>query len=208
MVNAGPGRGGWPRSVPRSPVSAHRGPGDLPEDHDPADDGEIDEVQRSALRHETRCAIFETVARTPGLNKRQVGHRVGVNRSTAHHHLARLEAYELVELLPGERDNEVLCFHRDHVELWEDERTRLLYGQPPARRVALYVHANAGATTGELETALDAAPRTIRDHLAELRDRDLVEAHRFRRRVEYHPTHLLEAWADEVGDCYRRPWIE
>lgn len=169
-----------------------------PEDLDPA--------QRSALRDETRRAIFELVARTPGLNISQVARRFDVDRSKAEHHLERLEAYELVVQLPGERGNEVLCFHPDHEHLWEDDRTRVLYGQAPVRHVALFVHAHPGAATKRIADALESAPRTIRDHLAMLRGHELVEMHRFQRRVEYHPTDVLEAWAEAVGDCYRRPW--
>lgn len=207
-IGSGPGPRRRPPPVKRASGSERPDPVDLSGGDGPEGDADLDEVQRSALDHDTRHAIYETVARTPGLNKRQIAQRVGIERSTAHHHLERLEGYELVELLAGERDNEVLCFHPDHAHLWNDERTRLLYGQRPARQVALYVSANPGATTRELEEALDAAPRTIRDHLGELRDRGLVEAHRFRRRVEYHATPSLEAWAGEVGECYPRSWID
>lgn len=179
-----------------------------PSGEGPGRQEDLDEAQRSALRHETRRAIFETVARTPGLNKSQVARRTGVDRSVADDHLERLEAYDLVELLPGARKNEVLCFHPDHAYLWQDERTRLLYGQPPTRQVALYLLENPAATTEDIAKTMDAARRTIRDRLAELRDRSLAEAHRFRRRVEYHPTRDLEAWAEDVGDRYRRPWTD
>lgn len=179
-----------------------------PAEEGPPDEGDLDEVQRSALRHETRRAIFQLVARTPGLNKRQIASRIGIERSTAHHHLERLEAYDLVVLLPGARqDDEVLCFHPDHAHLWEAEETRLLYGQAPLRHVALYIYEDPGATTEEVAEALEAAPRTIQEHLARLRDLGLVEMHRFRRRVEHYPSDRLDAWANDVGDCYGRPWV-
>lgn len=208
VCHLGPGLGRQPPRLVRA-VGTDRAPdrSQAPEDDLLAGE-QLDEVQRSALHLERRRAVFELVARTPGLNKRQVGQRLGIPRSSAAHHLERLEAYDLVVLLDGDREGEVLCFHPEHVHLWKDERTRVLYGQAPVRYVAIYVHENPGTTTQDLAEALERAPRTIRDHLTVLLDRGLVERHRFHRRVEYHPTEVLEAWADDVGGCYRRPWTD
>lgn len=186
---------------------------DLPPDGEEAEEeegplAELDAVQRSALQDPMRRALWEIVGRTPGLNKRQVSQLAGVTRWKADHHLGRLEDYGLVELVDGERGGEVLCFHPAHVHLWEDELTRALYGQAPMRHVVLYVADKPGAITPEIAEAVDSAPRTVRYHLAKLRDADLVEMHRFGNRVEYHPSPALEAWADEFGERYPRPWTD
>lgn len=185
------------------------GEGDQPQG-DEADAGQpphrdLDPVQRTLLAHATRRAVFETVARTPGLNKHQVATRADVGHKVADHHLERLEAYDLIELFDGPREGEVVCFHADDASLWEDEATRILYGRAPCRRIALYIWANPGCTTDDLCQALDKRPRTIQEHLSALRERGLVRRLWWDRRAEYHPTERLEAWANAVGDRYPDP---
>lgn len=182
------------------------GPGDPPSDENgPSDDQELDAIQRALLRDETRRAIFELVARTPGLNKHQIATRAGIGHKLANHHLERLQAYDLIELVDGPREDEVVCFHAQDATLWEDESTRILYGRAPCRRVAMYVQANPGCTTDDLCQALDKRPRTVQEHLATLREWRLVQRVWLDRRAEYHPTDSLEAWAHAVGHRYPDP---
>lgn len=187
-----------------APPAGGPGPGGRPSVNGSPDE-ELDAFQRALLRHETRRAIFELVARTPGLNKHQIAQRAGVGHKLADHHLDRLAAYELIELFESPRDNEVVCFHVDDAALWQDTATRILYGRTPCRQLALYIAANPGCTTDELCQALGKRPRTIQEHLATLRQWRLVRRVWLDRRAEYHPTDTLEAWAEAVGHRYPDP---
>lgn len=188
--------GGGPDSGPGNPQ---------PDDDGPSNHDELDAVQRRLLRDDTRQAIFELVARTPGLNKHQIATRLKIGHKLADHHLERLEAYDLIETVDGAREDEVVCFHVHDAALWADETPRILYGQAPCRRVALYVQVNPGCTTEELGKALGKRPRTIQEHLATLREWGLVQRLWLDRRAEYHPTESLDAWADAVGHRYPDP---
>jgi DNA-binding transcriptional ArsR family regulator len=206
LGSLGPGTGRRPPPVYHAPDHDPPDPDGPPDDGGLPPDDEFDPVQRSALRQPKRRAVFELVARTPGLNKNQVARRLGFPRTTTYHHIERLEAYDLLVLVDGAREYEVLCFHPEHEDLAEDDDTRLLYGQSPVRHVALYVIDDPGATTTDLVESMDNAPRTVQRHLSTLIEYGLVVRHRFEDGVEYHPSEVLEAWADEVGDRYRRPW--
>jgi DNA-binding transcriptional ArsR family regulator len=72
--------------------------------------------------------------------------------------------------------------------------------------VALRLVDDFPATSEEIADAVELAPRTVREHLARLRDRGLAEKLRLEDEVLHLPTAWLEAWAEDVGEGYPRPW--
>lgn len=169
---------------------------------------DLDWYQRTLLEQEKRQAIVGLLAQTPGLNKKQVAERTGIDRRTLDHHLALLQFADLVVVRPGESDGERCCFLAWHEHLWEDEAKRPLYGRSPARWVALLLVERAPVRAAEIADELDREPVTVRDHLQTLRESGLAEKFRSADTVYHVPTAELEDWVEEFGDGYLRPWEE
>lgn len=165
-------------------------------------------VQEKLLEDPTRREIVRVLRETPGLNKSQLRRRVDVLRNTLEFHLSRLEERNIVLTRQVPTGNEVLCFLAADEHLWADERTRVLFGRASNREIALYIAEHEGPATREIADAVDLEPVTVLHHLETLREHDLVDRVRTGNNVSYFPSSALEAWVDEVGDAYGRPWAQ
>lgn len=157
--------------------------------------------------HETRCKIVEAIKETPGMNKNQLRKELGIGMKILDHHLRELTHAELVLRRASAQGKEHLYFHPDDEELWENPRTRIMFGRCATRNVGLYISENPGATTKEIAEALGIAPVTVRHHLRTLRDHQIITSAKVGRSYEYHPLRELREWVDEHGDVYKRPWM-
>lgn len=162
--------------------------------------------QGSSLGHETRDRIRDLLIRMPGTNKNQIARRLGIYPSLRDYHLRRLLREGLVVTRPSDRGRETLCFWWEDAHLWQDPRTRILYGRQAPRRVALYIADHPGATTAEIAGALQRSPGTIRYHLGNLGASALVGQERDGRQVHYRPSDRLTSWVEEIGQGFPRPW--
>lgn len=162
--------------------------------------------QVSLLRHPLRRQILKILRERPGLNKNQLAKRLDIYPNQVDFHLRRMEKGDLVEMRPSARDSEILCFRVGDAGLWEDERTRILFGRRPLRQVGLYLADHPGTSSQKIAGALDVSTVTVRHHIRTLLDHDLATRWRIGRRFEYHPTEPLEAWVDEVGSGFERAW--
>lgn len=165
-----------------------------------------DVVAKARLAHPIRQEILGLLDDTPGLNKEQVYQRIDEDRSSVRFHLRRLVELDRVATRtePGRR--EIHCFLVEDAPLWGNPRTRILYGRPENRHVALYLVDHPGSTTPEIARALDRKPATVRYHLRQLRSRGLVIQYRVGRKRFYGARSVLEAWVDEIGHAFDRPW--
>lgn len=169
---------------------------------------ELDPLQQALLAQSTRREIVELLARAPGLNKQQIARRIGIHRRTLDSHLTLLTWAELVAVRSGERGRERICFTSPHAHLADDEATRILYGQAPTRRVALYICENEPVTTEETGQALDRSEEAIRQHAAKLRERGLTRMVRSAGNAYHGSTEQLRDWYEAWGEGYPRPWEE
>lgn len=166
-----------------------------------------DSVKENLLEHPLRRAIVGLLADRPGMNKNQICAELGTGGHQLDHHLDQLEHRGgLVVTRESAQDQEVLCFLAEDERLWEDERTRILFGRRQKRSVALFVAENPGATTREIAQAVRLSACTVRHHLRTLRAHGLVEGYRTGRARVYEPAQRLERWACEVGGDFERPW--
>lgn len=154
----------------------------------------------------TRERIRDLLIRMPGTNKNQIARRLDLHPSLRDYHLKKLLREDLVVTRSSVRGREILCFWWEDADLWNDLRTRVLYGRRASRLVALYIADHPGATTAEIGGALDRSGATIRYHLGTLGGRSLVERERDGRRIHYRPAGHLVSWVEDVGEGFPRPW--
>lgn len=157
------------------------------------------------LDQPTRRRIVEELEKRPGLNKRRLCDHLDLYMSQVDQHVRRLQKAGIVVTRPSPREREVLVFRAEDEELWENERTRILYGRSPVRQVALYLAENPGAGSQEIADAMDLTAITVRHHLRTLRDHKLVATLQIGRSYEYHPSNELRAWAETTGEHFERP---
>lgn len=171
------------------------------------DRGDVpDFVKDELLEHPLRRGIVETLAETPGMNKLQLCRALDTYPNLVDFHLEQLHDARLVVTRPGAQGNEILCFLWEDAELWENPRTRVLFGRRPIRDVGLYLAENPGTKTRQIAEDLGISPVTVRHHLRTLRDHDLVDRYRAGRRFLYAAGEDLETWASELGSVFERPW--
>lgn len=147
----------------------------------------------------TRRRIVEELDKRPGLNKRRLCDHLDLYMSQVDRHVERLKDQGWVVTRPGARDREVLVFRREDEDLWENERTRVLYGRSSTRRVGLFLARNPGSTSREIAEAVDLTPVTVRHHLRILRNNDLAAHIQAGQSHEYHPSNELRDWAHTTG---------
>lgn len=161
---------------------------------------ELDAVQRDFLKHPNRCRIVELLAENPGLNKSQIARALGLELTTAHYHVDRLESVDLLETRASPRSSETVCFLPTQTALWDDPRTRILFGGSRVRHVASLVLDRPGITAHELGEALGLSSGGVHHHVHTLLDHGLVERFRLGRGYRYYPTPVLEDWRQAVPD--------
>lgn len=156
-------------------------------------------VQRIFLRHPTRRAIVQALAREPGLNKRQLAARVGVHPNMVDHHVGRLVDVELVATRRTEGGMEVHCFLIRDLHLWDAPATRVLFGGAGLSRVASCVATHPGAYARDLARMAGMTTPAVYHHLATLVRNRLVHRWRVGNRYHHFPTRALEWWAREMA---------
>lgn len=166
-----------------------------------------DGEEGALLDHPKRKAIYELVRSRPGINRNQVKTALGLAMGVLDFHLHRLENGKVIVRKPSHRDNEVLLFTPDQCGLWENPRTRLLFGTNATRKVAMVLAQQPGATSADIADAVEAEPVTVRYHLSKLRDHGLADARRYGNRVEYQPTAELVDWWEGPGRGYDSSWL-
>ncbi len=163
--------------------------------------------EHELLEHPTRRRIVDTLEIMPGMNKNQLRHELDVGLKVLDYHLTKMEDEGLVVRKPSAQDKEVLYFRPEDTDLWENPRTRIMFGRRPTRHVGLYLADHPGAGSNAIADALDLSVVTVRHHLRTLRDHDLIVSAKIGRSVEYHPLNELRAWAKELGDNFDKPWL-
>lgn len=163
--------------------------------------------QKALLEHPGRRGLIALLRRAPGLNKNSLAQALGEYPNTIEYHLQKLEEAGLVTIRKGEQGREKVCFLPGQEHLWEDDRTRILFGRRPVREIALYIAENAGATSRRIAQAVDLSPITVRHHLETLSNYDLIDRQRAGRSFHYQAQPSLNAWVEEVGQGYDRPWL-
>lgn len=195
------GAGGETESEPRTLGPWEGRPSERPEGL-----GEITQAQATLLANPNRQLIVDQLGRTPGLNLNTLARETGLHRSLVRFHVHRLEHGDLVAVRQGVKGREQVCFLVEDAHLWEDPRTRVLFGGEPTRNVALFVAENPGATVQRIADAVDRKPRTIRHHLDELHERDLVDRVQDGTAARILPRDDLRRWKTEVGDGFEPAW--
>lgn len=166
----------------------------------------VDSRQEALLRNPHRQAIVDQLKRTPGVNKNVLATSLDIGRSSLDFHVDRLRRADILVTKPGLKGRQRVCFLQRDEHLWEDPKTRILFGGAPARNVALYIAENPGATVEDLSKALGRSESTVRHHLKALREHGLVDTIRIGRTHEHHPQPSLLEWTCEVGGGFERPW--
>lgn len=153
---------------------------------------------------EIRQAIVEAARRRPGSNKSQLAEAVGEKRGTVAFHIDRLVEDGVLVTREAVRGRQVHCFVPEDMDLWRDERTRILFGNSALRAVAQYVLDHPAADTAQIAEAVGKAMGTIRAHLKTLRDNGLVARRRFDNQWHQRPLPPLKAWKAMAGDRLAR----
>lgn len=152
------------------------------------------------LRNPNRAAIRRLLERRPGMNKHQLATETGIHVNAVGFHVERLVKAGLLEVRPGAKGREKLCFTPENVHLWENPATRALYGRGPARQVAMFLAENPGTGVKEACKALNMSVHTVRRHIRELEEAELVQRMRIERQVVYHAEPELIRWAEEMSE--------
>lgn len=161
---------------------------------------EPDAPRPEDLGHPRREVIYDALRAQPGLNLRQLMRATGLSAGVVRHHLEVLEERDLVHRFKGERDDEVLFFTDQDLDLWDVVEGRALFGHASRRRVALYVHEQPSSSAPEIAEGVGLDPHTVRGHLDTLIQHGLVVVSREKRPRGYAPTESLEAWVEAMGD--------
>lgn len=180
--------------------------GGLPIDDLPFEIAELTREQVALLLSERRQRVVRQLDRTPGVNVTTLGRKAGLPRSVARFHVGKLRRAELVVVKKGVEGNERVCFLPADAHLWENPKTRVLFGGDPTRNVALYIAEHPGARVEEIGEAVGRDPRTVYHHLEKLEDRSLVDSVPAGRGSVYHPEPELCEWEQAAGKGFERPW--
>lgn len=165
---------------------------------------QLSSIQTSLLDDDVRSSIYTMVGERPGSNKNQLAKGLNIYHNHLDYHVSRLETHDLVVERPGGK-GDVIVFRTEDAHLWEDPKTRILYGRSPTRDVALYISQNPGTSSQEIADAHDASVNMARYHLRRLKDHDLLEMLNVGRRSEYHPAPALDEWVEGPGAGYLIP---
>lgn len=166
-----------------------------------------DFVYEALLDHPHRRKIVETARERPGVNKHQLARVLEVNPKVIDHHLEKLKNMGLVTTQSRGAGQEVHCFAAEDGHVWDEARTRGLFGRSGAREVALFLAENPGAKTREIARALELSATTVRHHLSGLREVGLVRQFQVGRAFLYDVTAVLDEWVETVGERFERPWL-
>lgn len=158
-------------------------------------DEDLEPAQRDLLEHPLRRAIVEVIARRPGVNKSQIAGELGIHLALAIYHLDRLVPAGTVALRPSPRNREVVCFLARDLHLWENPRTRVLFGGSPVAAVARHVAEQPGATAREISEALGLTAGAVHHHLRTLLSNGLVQRFRLGSEYKHYPRDELKRWA-------------
>lgn len=170
-----------------------------PRDRDaPYGTEDLDAVQRSFLEHSRRRRITELLAQQPGLNISQIADELDIPASGARYHLGRLEAVDLVEIRDSPRKSEVVCFLPKDIELWEEARTRVLFGGSRVSQAAILIVEQQGITADDIGEAMDLTSGGAHSHLDKLLDHGLTKRFQLDRAYRYYPTPALATWYEDV----------
>lgn len=156
------------------------------------------------LESDTRERIHDLLLDLPGLNKSRIAEQLDLHISTVVGHLEVMEAYGVIEIEDTPHSNEKLCFAAENVHLWEDHRTRILFGRGPLKHVAICLAENPGATVKEIADALGLKPGAVYPHVRRLAEHGLVRSEPIGGAHRHCATPPLEAWVQEVGEAYTR----
>lgn len=156
---------------------------------------DLDRVQRALLEQPVRRRIANLLDERPGLNLSRVARELGIHLNLARFHLRKLADAGVVELRPGARKREVLCFLQRDARLGDEPRTRLLFGGSPAGAVARHVALNPGATARQVADATGLTFGAAHYHLAKLMERRLVARIRGGSEYQHYPRGALARWA-------------
>lgn len=141
-----------------------------------------------------RQAILEHVTIHPGTSRPMVQEALGLSRGSVTHHLAILEAAELVRSVSIGRRLHFFAAGEpaqtgQHVALRHERR----------RAIAEFVLHNPGCTQRDLALALALPPSRVHGHVGHLADVGLLTKHGSGRLVRLEPTaHLVQRLADTV----------
>ncbi len=165
-----------------------------------------EELQESLLTHPTRQSILETVQAKPGINRNQIGVELDLVVKLLNYHVTKLEDAEVIVRMPSAQGKEALYFAPEDVDLWENPRTRILFGRKPTRYVAMFIADHPGTSSAAIAEALDLTPVTIRHHIRTLKEHNIIVSAKIGYAAEYHPLTELMDWVEDLGDRYERPW--
>lgn len=161
---------------------------------------DLDPVQRDFLEQPRRREIVELLAGRPGLNESQIARDLGIHLNLARFHLERLEAVDLVEVQRSPRGREKVCFLPRDLDLWEDPRTRVLFGGSRVTEVARVVVRKPGSTASEIGEELGLSRSGTHRHLNTLRKAGLIRRFRIKQAYRHYPAPVLETWVEHTGN--------
>lgn len=169
-----------------------------------------DPIHRAwVLSSRTRRALYRALLDRPGMHLSGLSDVVGVHISTLDHHVRALEDRELAETRRGLGGHEKLCFLVDDVDLWDGEaRTRVLFSAGDVKHVANYVVCYPACTVQDIATDLELHEDVVRVHLDKLLEWDLIHRGRMGSPYGHVAEPLLEAWRQEIGHVWGKPWEE
>lgn len=180
----------------------------------PGGDPSEQEREHPALEQPTRRRIYQQIGEKPGLNGNQLRRSLDISTGSLLHHLDRLEDEELIVRLEGDEGQEVIHFQAEDAALGQDERTRMLFGHPATRRVAMLILEHPGITRKQLSRRLEVSPASVTYHIKKLDKEDLIvetsaenaddegEQRPGPRAHTYESAQRLEAWSEEVGHAF------
>lgn len=163
-----------------------------------ANEDEPDPVRRDLLRHPVRRRIVDLLAQSPGLNKSRIARELGLQLNAVRYHLRKLEGAGLVVLRRSPRKHEVVSFVKTDARLWDEPRTRVLFGGRPGARVARHIARHPGATVREIAPATGLTPSAVHYHIRTLMAYRLVIRYRLGPVYRHYPHQDLERWASAV----------
>lgn len=129
-------------------------------------------MKEDYLALETRRKIYNLIASSPGLHKREIARALNMSLSTIDYHLHYMEKREIVI---GKQDGKYKRYFISEKIGAEDKKILSLLRQPTPRRILIFLLENPGAIHKEICKKIKKAPSTISFHLKKLVESGIVE---------------------------------
>ncbi|MBC7129338.1 MAG: winged helix-turn-helix transcriptional regulator [Thermoplasmatales archaeon] len=129
-------------------------------------------MKEDHLALETRKKIYELIASSPGLHKREISRKLNLSLSTVDYHLHYMERKNLVVAKEDRRYRRYFVTEKTSPQ---DSRIISLLRQETPRKILIFLLENPNAIHRDICESTGKAPSTVSFHIKKLVEADILE---------------------------------